>query len=197
MTSHLEQQFAALWLSLYPTIDLHSEHQFSCTRRYRFDFCHVPSKVAIEIQGGIWQPRSAHNSGRGLTRDFEKLNLATSEGWRVFLLSGDMITDERLHAIASAIQPPKLPNKPELLGNSPTARELRQQRDYVGHIRPKTIKGKKYYYWIYYERGKRVEKYMGTDFDRAIAIAQLTNTPDLHTPNRYNWLCDSISEFAY
>jgi hypothetical protein len=35
-----------------------------------------------------------------------------------------------------------------ILGNSPTAKELRQQRGYIGHIRPKTIKGHKYYDWI-------------------------------------------------
>jgi Holliday junction resolvase RusA-like endonuclease len=64
----------------------------------------------------------------------------------------------------------ELPNKVELvelLGNSPTAREKSQQRGYIGHIRPKTIKGHKYYYWIYYDRGKRVEKYMGTDLKGA------------------------------
>ena len=62
---------------------------------------------------------------------------------------------------------PALPNN-SILGNSPTAKELRQQRGYIGHIRPKTIKGHKYYYWIYYDRGKRVEKYMGTDLEDSI-----------------------------
>jgi hypothetical protein len=85
-----------------------------------------------------------------------------------------MINDEYLGSIATAIsvgvqQPllsPELPNN-SILGNSPTANELRQQRGYIGHIRPKTIKGHKYYYWIYYDRGKRIEKYMGTDLKGA------------------------------
>jgi hypothetical protein len=114
--------------------------------------------------------RSGHSGGTGVLKDYEKLCLAAAKGWRVFLLADSMITDEYLGSIATAIsvgvqQPllsPELPNN-SILGNSPTADELRQQRGYIGHIRPKNIKGHKYYYWIYYERGKRVEKYVGTD----------------------------------
>ena len=184
MTSHLEQQFTDLWLSLYPTIDLHSEHRFSPPRRYRWDFCHLESKVAIEIQGGVWMGRSGHSGGTGLVKDYEKLCLAAELGWRVFLLADSMITWEYLGSIATAIslglqQPlthPELPNN-SMLGNSPTARELRQQRGYIGHIRPKTIKGHKYYYWIYYDRGKRREKYMGTDLKSASEKARAIGDP--------------------
>lgn len=184
MTSHLEQQFAELWLSLYPTIDLHSEYRFSPPRRYRWDFCHLESKVAIEIQGGVWMGKSGHSGGTGVLKDYEKLCLAAAKGWRVFLLAESMITDEYLGAIAVAIscgvqQPlkhPELPNV-ELLGNSPTARELRLSRGHIGHIRPKTIKGHRYYYWIYYERGKRVEKYMGTDLMGASEKARSIGDP--------------------
>ena len=101
--SHLEQQFADLWLSLYPMIDLHSEYRFSPPRRYRWDFCHLESKVAIEIQGGVWMRRSGHSGGTGLVKDYEKLCLAAAEGWRVFLLADRMITDEYLKLIESAI----------------------------------------------------------------------------------------------
>ena len=91
--SHLEEQFATLWLSLYPTIDLHSEYRFTPPRRYRWDFCHLESKVAIEINGQIWH-KGGHSSGKGLLRDYEKMNLAASQGWRVFILAGEMINDE-------------------------------------------------------------------------------------------------------
>lgn len=101
--SHLEQRFAALWLSLYPTIDLHSEYRFSPPRRYRWDFCHLSSKVAIEIQGGVWMGRSGHSGGSGLLKDYEKLCLAAAQGWKVFLLADSMITDEYLKLIESAI----------------------------------------------------------------------------------------------
>jgi hypothetical protein len=106
MTSHLEQQFADLWLSLYPDIDLHSEYRFSPPRRYRWDFCHLESKIAIEIQGGVWMGKSGHSGGTGLVKDYEKLNLAASLGWRVFLLADSMITVEYLGSIASTISTP-------------------------------------------------------------------------------------------
>ena len=104
MSSHLEEQFAALWVSLFPAIDLHSEYRFSPPRRYRWDFCHLQSKVAIEIQGGVWMGKSGHSGGTGLLRDYEKLNLAASQGWRVFLLAESMITDEYLGSIANTIE---------------------------------------------------------------------------------------------
>ena len=71
--SELEREFATLWVELYPTIDLHHEHQFIPPRRFRFDFAHLPTRTAIELQGGIWV-KSGHNTGTGLLRDYEKLN---------------------------------------------------------------------------------------------------------------------------
>jgi very-short-patch-repair endonuclease len=100
--SHLEQRFADLWVDRYPSIDLHSEYRFSPPRRYRWDFCHLESRVAIEINGQIWQ-KGGHSSGKGLLRDYEKLCLAAAKGWRVFLLADSMITDEYLELIATAI----------------------------------------------------------------------------------------------
>jgi hypothetical protein len=127
--SHLEQQFADLWVSRYPDIDLHSEYRFSPPRRYRWDFCHLESKVAIEIQGGVWMGKSGHSGGTGLVKDYEKLCLAAASGWRVFLLAESMITDEYLGSIATAISfgvqhpllSPALPNN-LILDNSQTAR---------------------------------------------------------------------------
>ncbi len=110
MTSHLEQRFADLWVDRYPSIDLHSEYRFIPPRRYRWDFCHLESRVAIEIQGGVWMTRSGHSGGTGLVKDYEKLCLAAAHGWRVFLLADSMINDEYLKLIADAIEHfPKLP----------------------------------------------------------------------------------------
>jgi hypothetical protein len=104
------------------------------------------------------------------------------------------VTLEYLGTIASSISADdgkpleELPNKSELtdlLGNSPTAKDLRQQRGYFGHIRPKTIKGRVYYYWIYYEDGKRVEKYLGVDRDRAIAKAKQLSKQLIDTPRTF------------
>jgi hypothetical protein len=99
--THLESQFADLWVTLYPAIDLQSEYQFHPHRRYRWDFAHPTSKVAIDIQGGVWMAKSGHSGGTGLVKDYEKLNLAASLGWRVFLLAESMIDDYWLSLIAA------------------------------------------------------------------------------------------------
>ena len=103
MVSELELLFDELWLELFPDLDLEVEQTIIPQRKYRFDYVHHPSKVAIELNGGVWA-RMGHSTGSGITRDYEKLNLAQSLGWRVFQLSGDMINPEWLGIIAGAIQ---------------------------------------------------------------------------------------------
>jgi very-short-patch-repair endonuclease len=51
-------------------------------RQFRFDFAWIEEKLALECDGGIWT-RGAHGRGTGITRDHEKRNLATLQGWRV------------------------------------------------------------------------------------------------------------------
>jgi len=104
--SELELQFENLWLDLHPTIDLETEYRIISNRRFRFDYVHVKSKIAIEINGGTWK-KMGHSSASGIHRDYEKLNLAQAIGWRVFQLSGDMITDYWLNLIADAIKATK------------------------------------------------------------------------------------------
>ena len=174
MTSHLEQQFADLWLSLYPTLDLRSEYRFSPPRRYRWDFCHLESKVAIEIQGGVWMRKSGHSGGTGILKDYEKLCLAAAEGWRVFLLADSMINNEYLGSIATAISAPELTaiiQIDEIAVNCPESRS--RQRDYIGCISPKQIKGIIYHYWVYHDRGKRKYRCLGTDRASAVVKAKV------------------------
>jgi hypothetical protein len=59
------------------------EYRFHTTRKWRFDIAWPQSKIAIEVQGGIWS-QGAHSRGAGQRRDMEKHNAATSLGWRVF-----------------------------------------------------------------------------------------------------------------
>lgn len=176
--SQLEQQFADLWVSLYPHIDLHSEYKFSPLRRYRWDFCHLESKVGIEINGQIWH-KGGHSSGKGLLRDYEKMNLAASQGWRVFVLAGEMINDECLGAIATAIQELELTAIPPLeeiaVNSQPEAPH--RNRPYIGCISPKQIKGITYHYWVWRDRGKRFYRCMGTDRSSAISKARAIYDP--------------------
>lgn len=101
--SILELQFDNLWESLYPKVDLIAEYPAIPNRRFKFDYCHLSSKVLIEINGQIWQT-GGHNTGKSLMRDYEKLNLAQHLGFCVFQLSAEMITEEWLNKIAETIE---------------------------------------------------------------------------------------------
>lgn len=104
-SSYLENQFASLWESYFPRIKLIKEYQFYPSRRYRWDFAAIESKVAIDIQGGIWsKSRMGDNSGSGINKDCEKFCLAASTGWLVFPLTDKMIELQWLEAIAHTIK---------------------------------------------------------------------------------------------
>jgi very-short-patch-repair endonuclease len=78
--------------------DCYFEYRFDEVRRWRFDFCLPAIMVAIEVDGGAFSKRNykdkdgqqittvggRHNSATGFLNDMEKLNAATSKGWRVF-----------------------------------------------------------------------------------------------------------------
>lgn len=111
MSSELEITFANLWITYYPEIDLHSEWRFAPPRRFRFDFAHLPSKIAIELQGGIFNPNTRHINGAALLKEHEKLNLAALLGWRIFYISTKTVNDIAIYEqIAQAIRQ-SLPEK--------------------------------------------------------------------------------------
>ena len=100
--SSLELDFDFLWEQLHPNIDLVAEYRAIEGRRFKFDYAHISSAVLVEVQGQIWHT-GGHNTGRSLIRDYTKYNLAQSQGWIVFQLSAEMITEEWLKVIADAI----------------------------------------------------------------------------------------------
>ena len=79
------------------------EYRFHPLRKWRFDFAHVETKTAIELEGGIWTG-GAHTRGRHYAGDCEKYNAAALAGWTVFRLTGDMIRVELLSAIEAFIE---------------------------------------------------------------------------------------------
>jgi len=99
--SYLEQQFKQMWEHYYPDLLLTCEYRFT-KRRWRFDFAHLGTKVAIEINGGRWV-KSKHTSGVGILRDYEKNNCAITEGWVVFQLCDVLIDEQNLGIIAETI----------------------------------------------------------------------------------------------
>lgn len=53
-------------------------------RRFLFDF-YIKPNLLIELQGGVWMNKSGHNTGRGVTRDCVKSNLATLHNYKRYL----------------------------------------------------------------------------------------------------------------
>jgi very-short-patch-repair endonuclease len=99
--SRLEKQFAIYWQGLSGP-KLTPEHKFHPTRKWRFDFAHIEKRVAIEIEGGTWM-QGGHSRGRGYQEDCEKYNEAVRLGWRVFRLTGKMITVQNVGNIIAEV----------------------------------------------------------------------------------------------
>jgi very-short-patch-repair endonuclease len=60
-----------------------TEFKFHPVRKWRFDYAWPDRKVALEIEGGIWN-RGAHVRALHYMSDMEKYNEAQKLGWRVF-----------------------------------------------------------------------------------------------------------------
>ena len=80
-TAHFRAAFLAACRSWDLEIPF-PEHQFAPDRRWRFDWAWVSSKVALEVQGGLWT-QGRHVRGKALMAEYEKLNEAAILGWRV------------------------------------------------------------------------------------------------------------------
>ena len=59
-----------------------AELRFSPPRRWRFDYAWPASKLALEVQGGLFV-QGRHSRGAALLKEHEKLNAAAVQGWRV------------------------------------------------------------------------------------------------------------------
>ena len=70
------------------------EYQFAKPRLWRFDFCWPHIKLAVEAEGGTWNPRmkSRHTSAQGYQNDATKYNAAAIQGWTVLRYTSKDIT---------------------------------------------------------------------------------------------------------
>jgi len=68
-----------------------NEHRFHPTRLWRFDFAHITTKTAYEIEGGVYSG-GRHTRGKGFTEDCIKYSEAQILGWTVYRLTPKMIT---------------------------------------------------------------------------------------------------------
>lgn len=92
-----ERRFFDYWVKLGGPLDgrFREELRFHPVRQWRFDFAFVDRErkwlVGIEIHGGVFK-RGGHSTGKGITRDCEKLTTATLMGWRVVALTTGQVT---------------------------------------------------------------------------------------------------------
>jgi very-short-patch-repair endonuclease len=71
------------------------EFRFS-ERRWKFDFAHVGSKTAIEIEGGVFSS-GRHTRGVGYINDMEKYNKAVELGWVVLRYTPKQVEEILTH----------------------------------------------------------------------------------------------------
>lgn len=65
-------------------------------RQFRWDFAWPDDKLLVEVHGGTFgRGRQAHSTGIGISRDLEKLNLATLAGYRVMAFDVKHVNDGR------------------------------------------------------------------------------------------------------
>ena len=66
------------------------EYRFHPVRRWRFDLAFLESKLAVEVEGGIWT-YGRHNRAISFIKDMEKYNEACLLGWNLLRFTTDMV----------------------------------------------------------------------------------------------------------
>lgn len=98
--STLEEQFGELWKQLDgPTLEREVEF---CSRKFKFDFLHRETMVAVEIDGASNRgSKGGHTSKKGYPAGCEKGNLAILLGYRMFRLTATMIVARHVQPIVA------------------------------------------------------------------------------------------------
>jgi hypothetical protein len=76
-----------IW-SVEQKVKLLEEYRFDATKKkmFRFDWCFPELQIGIEYEG-IFSEKSRHTTVSGYSRDVEKYNMATEQGWRMIRLT--------------------------------------------------------------------------------------------------------------
>lgn len=79
-----------------------AELRFEPLRRWRFDYAWPDSKIALEIEGGVWSG-GRHTTGKGFVGDMAKYNRAACLGWRVLRVQPkELLTLQTLQMVKEA-----------------------------------------------------------------------------------------------
>ena len=92
-----EYRFAARYVGLGPGV--RKRIKDAGLQDWRFDFAFPWMMVALELDGGTWT-KGRHTRGAGYRGDCEKLNAATSLGWRCYRVTTDMLRDDPAGVVA-------------------------------------------------------------------------------------------------
>jgi hypothetical protein len=80
------------------------EWRFDPVRAWRFDFAWPDSKLALEVQGGLFV-RGAHVRGAALVREHNKRNAAAMQGWRILYVEPkDLCTMDTVNMIRECLK---------------------------------------------------------------------------------------------
>lgn len=80
------------------------EYRFHDVRRWRFDFAWPESRVALEVEGGVWTG-GRHTRGAGFSKDMAKYNEAASMGWIIIRCTpSDLCKLDTVRCVASAMR---------------------------------------------------------------------------------------------
>ena len=100
----MTDMFQRYLMSEMPGVEVVKEHMFHYTRKWRFDYAMPDLKVAIEIDGGVWD-YGRHNRPQGYIDDMEKLNTAASMGWLVLrFTTHDRLMNATLSLIKKTVE---------------------------------------------------------------------------------------------
>ena len=84
-------------------LEVEAEYRFHPVREWRFDYAIPRAKVAIEVEGGVWN-HGRHTRPEGYLRDLEKYNEAAACGWLLIRTTpAELLTVKTLRLVARAV----------------------------------------------------------------------------------------------
>lgn len=79
------------------------EFVFHPDRKWRWDYAWPEAKVALEVDGGVWNG-GKHGRGSGISKDHEKRNAAAVLGWRLLLVQPKhLLRPQTIDMVAQAL----------------------------------------------------------------------------------------------
>lgn len=85
-------------------VDMVREYKFHEKRKWRFDYAIIEHKIAVEVEGGVWE-YGRHNRASGFLKDMEKYNEAAALGWKVIRITPQqMLTSYTIDLIDRTIK---------------------------------------------------------------------------------------------